>query len=143
MVKIAFISSMDTVFAQIAECLLNADAAGIATAKSFGVLAQDGEELPFEALKALWLRGVETEDCVSRAFSDEVLTDYDLVIALNKQIKFLLPKSDKILTVGDINDGQEFNFKPCFEIGEYLDACYTVDKFAQKLVEKIKNGELL
>ena len=143
MVKIAFVSSMDTVFAQIAECLVNAEGEGFVTAKSFGVLAQDGEELPFEALKALWLRGVETEDCVSRAFSENVLTDYDIVIALNKQIKFLLPKNDKILTVGDINDGQEFTFKHCSEIGEYLDACYTVDKFAEKLIEKIKNGDLL
>jgi protein-tyrosine-phosphatase len=146
MEKIVFVSSINTVIGQITECLFNASAIekGLTVrAISCGVAAANDEELPFPALKALWLRGVDTEGCVSRSYSEEIFNSADLIVALNKQIKFLLPKSDKVTTVGELSDGDEFTFAPSFEIGEYLDICYTVDKFADKLTDKIKNGDIL
>ena len=143
-IKVLFVSGLDTTFAQVAECLFNdkAVAYGLShRAISAGIMAVDGNELPFPVLKALWLRGVETENVLSRAYTDDLFKSADMVIALNKQLKFSLPKSDKIFTLGELLGLDELKLHQSDEIGYYLDVCTDMDKYITKLLEKIKNKE--
>ena len=139
--KILFVSGADTTFAQMAECLFNDRAVEdglLVKAMSAGITAIDGNELPFPVLKALWLRGVETEDVLSRAYTDELFDSADMVIALNKQLKFSMPKSDKIYTLGELLGLDELKLHSSDEIGYYLDVCTDMDKYITKLIEKLK-----
>ena len=140
-IKVLFVSGADTTFAQMAECLFNDKAIeeGLSfRAISAGITAIDGNELSFPVLKALWLRGVETEDVLSRAYTDELFDSAEIVIALNKQLKFSMPKSDKIYTLGELLGIDELKLHQSDEIGYYLDVCTDMDKYIKKLIEKLK-----
>ena len=74
----------------------------------------------------------------SRSLTEEDLSMADYVIITSKQLKFTLPKSDKIYTFGELTGCNELK-EPCVdEFVTFLDATADIEFMSDIFIQKLK-----
>ena len=141
MINVLFLDKSNTVLSAMCEIILKEKLSDLTlsiSVKSAGTQTTDGVDINTVALKALWLRGYDGDGFTSRSLTEEDLSMADYVIITSKQLKFTLPKSDKIYTFGELTGCNELK-EPCVdEFVTFLDATADIEFMSDILIQKLK-----